>query len=213
MSASAPAASPFTGESEIMIGEEIRRTSDLLYTWDDEEDLMRVYAVPKQKGDEVDDEEEEEEAPTGVLVGRLQCVRERINDADELWLSEVDVAPHMQRRGIGTTLVELALEFDLSHVPAVEQHDNYRYCLSVPGQRLVARCIESGLIPIELCYFSSAQREHNRPWSTALLKSSADGGEKRADPQLDSAVILQAIANRKAGVVTPSQAASKVAQQ
>ena len=205
MSHAAVAASPFTGEKEFIIGEETRRTDDLVYTWDDDDDgTMRVYSVKPRKEEEDDDNEcddEDEESLKGVLVGRLITVRERVDDAEEVWLADVQVAPHMQRRGIGLTLVEITMEFDLSHIPAVEQHDSYQYSLTLPGQRLVARGIESGLIPIDLCYFSSAHREH-RPWSSALLKP----GEQHVDPLLDSAIILQAIANRKAGVVTPSKA-------
>lgn len=101
-------------------------------------------------------------------------------EIDNEWLSDINVDEPFQRHGIGATLVALALQYlDLQYIACVQPHEAYCYCLTRPGEYLIASCLRHDILKEQHCYFSQD-----------LLDMIEDGKE---DPGLNSLIVKKAV--------------------
>jgi hypothetical protein len=76
-------------------------------------------------------------------------------EISEGWLNNVMVREKYQSYGIGTKLIQLAIEhIGLEYVACVQENRAYEYSLTGAGENLVARCIQKKIIAPDMCRFS-----------------------------------------------------------
>ena len=104
-------------------------------------------------------------------------------DNDEGWLRYIEVDENYRRMGIGSTLIRLAIKYtELKSIACVKEDEAYEYDLTEDGERLIAYCVEEGIIPANMCYFA-----HEVPLSEEDASS---------DPGMSSVMVMNAIPGR-----------------
>lgn len=105
-------------------------------------DSSNEYTAPKE--DEID------HIDASLIIGHL-CVADG-------WLAHVEVKEAFRLKGIGTNLVNLAIEhLNLDSVACVQQSQAYRYGLTKDGEAFIARCVAKGIISRQHCVFSAEE--------------------------------------------------------
>lgn len=109
-----------------------------------------------------------------------------VNDS---WFDTINVDERYRCVGIGSKLVQLAIDhLHLQCIPCVQTNSAYQYSLTPDGERLVAACINQGIITADMCIFSDSE----------LLEDYASG-----DPGLVSSTVRSAISQKYPGYVFP----------
>jgi hypothetical protein len=77
-------------------------------------------------------------------VGELSLATD---EEDNLWLNQVNVKQHVQKQGIGTELVRLAvMHLENFFIPGVQESKDYVFSLSGGGANLINTCLKLGFI-------------------------------------------------------------------
>lgn len=90
------------------------------------------------------------------------------------FLDHIEVEEGFQRKKIGLSLIQLAVErLSLRRIACVVNHLAYRHSLSTSGEQLIVACIRNSLIRKEMCEFSGEELlEANAIDPTNQVKSS-----------------------------------------
>jgi GNAT superfamily N-acetyltransferase len=135
----------------------------ILYVLSDAENEINpyFYANPENITDEEIGNEfeeiisEENEIDTPVKLGHITIA---IEDSDT-WLDHIEVLKTYQGNGIGTNLVNLAIQhLNVTHIACVMESGEYTYELTGAGEKLIASCIRKNIVTENMCVFSGDDR-------------------------------------------------------
>ena len=89
--------------------------------------------------------------------------------SEDGWLNHVAVSDRYQKMGIGTRLVQLAVNhLNLRRIPCVTENDDYEYSLSAAGEQLVLSCIKQGIITENMCFTDGCSHSPDDPGQISL---------------------------------------------
>lgn len=101
----------------------------------------------------------------------LQKIAE-IYVSDNQYLEHISVEPPYRGMGIGTHLIHLAIShLKLHHIVCLQEQKAAQYCLTIEGERLIASCLNKGIVKPRMCILQDSTDEGPGLVSPLIVKT------------------------------------------